>query len=79
VIDQQIHGALDEHRQLSIRHLVTQQILELTELVVQSLSGGELDFVPTRTERCGRATQPRCFQHERRVIRFADTTHRVGR
>jgi hypothetical protein len=70
VIEQQIHGTLDEHRQVSIRHLMTQQILELSQLIVRRLSGGELHFVATGTERCRRAARPRRFQRER-TIRLA--------
>jgi hypothetical protein len=79
LIDQQIHGTLDEDRQVSIRHLMTQQVFQLSELVVQSLSGGELHLIPTQPERYGRATRPRRFHRETRPIVCASAAQHVRR
>src|SRR3954452_24869178 len=71
VVDQQIYGTLDHDSQVSIRHLMTQQILELRQLAVQNLPRCELHLVPTGTQWRGRASASRRFQCERRSARIA--------
>jgi hypothetical protein len=51
VVEQQIHRTLDDDRQVSIRHLMTQQVLQLSQLVMQPLPRRELQLVPARTQR----------------------------
>src|SRR3954447_11559958 len=50
-VDQQVYGPLHDRGQVPVRHLVTQQVLELLQLVMQSLARCELEFVSTGPER----------------------------
>ena len=72
LVDQQIHCAFDEDCQVAIRHLMTQQILELLQFVMQRLSGRELQLVAPRAERFGRGPGSRRFQRESRSVRVAE-------
>jgi hypothetical protein len=65
-VDQQIHRELHDARQVTVRHLMTQQLSELFQLVMQRLSSCKLDFVPTRAQRRRRGALPWRFQRERR-------------
>src|SRR4051812_1646955 len=71
VVDQQIYGTLDHDSQVSIGHLMTQQILELRQLAMQTFPRCELHLVPTGTQWRGRASPSRRFQCERRSARIA--------
>ena len=64
VFDQAIHRTFDDHSQVSVWHLMTQQVLELLQLVMQRLSRRELQLVPARTERFRRGSVRRRFQRE---------------
>jgi hypothetical protein len=65
-VDQGIHSELHNHRQIPVRHPMTQQLRELLQLVVQSLSSCELHFVSPRPEWHRRPARPLRLESERR-------------
>ena len=72
----QIHRTLDDDSQVTIRHLMTQQILELRQLVMQPLPSRKLQLVPARTKRFGRAALPRRVQRKGRSVRLTGKIER---